>query len=81
MCDSGGDGPGHGGKYTQAVPSLQSSLRRSFSVISKEVLKIVFHNLSRVYFKFFLRIILFELYSHTLLHLRITIVYSHSPKV
>ena len=81
MHNSGEDGLRADGKYTRAMSNLQSSLWWSFLVISQAVLKIVFYDLSRVKFKFFLCIILFELYSHTLSHLRINIVYDFRLRI
>ncbi len=76
MHTSGEDGLSADGKYTRAMLNLQSSLSRSFLVISQAVLKTVFCDLSHVHFKFFLCIIFLELYSHTLWHLRMNIVYA-----
>ena len=69
MHNSGEVGLRADGKYTRAMSNLQRSLWWSFLVISQAVLKTVFRDLSHVYFKFFLCIISFELYSHTLSHL------------
>ena len=70
-----GNGPEDGGKYPQEMSSLRSSLLWSIQGISQVILKTVFQGLSHVNFKFFIRIIVFELFSHLLSHLRINILY------
>ena len=56
------DGLRGGGKYTQVISILQSSLRRSLRGISETVLKPVSHGLSRVKSTIFLRDMVHELY-------------------